>query len=181
MELISMSCHHDRVSEQTRKCAAIIPWCRSPPACFSGTSPSSRWSCSRNSSCSLESEAGVLPRVYSTEQRPHGVEPQADQLECDPGRGGFVRTGAIDDHLAAAPALFGVLQDNLEGHGAGNDSVAHPTRARPRVYQQQLRAALAQTIELLNGDAAHTQLLKELMTAPELQRQEDHQQRENQQ
>src|SRR5262249_20466037 len=119
--------------------------------------------------------------MYPTDQRPYGVEPHADQLMRDPGGGGFVRTRTIYDGFAAATALYGILQENLEGNGPRNHSIAHPTRARPRIDQQQLRAVLAQPIELVNGDAAHTQLLEELMTAPELQREKDEQQRENQQ
>src|SRR5262245_31691487 len=129
---------------------------------------------------SLDCEPGILPGMYSTDERPYGVEPHADQLMRDPGGGSFVRTGTIYDCFAAATTLYGILQENLEGNGSGNDSVAHPTRARPRIDQQQLRAVLAQPIELVNSDAAHAQLLEELMTAPELQREKYEQQRENQ-
>jgi hypothetical protein len=84
---------------------------------------------------SLESKTCVLPRVYATDERPHGVETHADQFMCDPGGGGLVGTRAIHDRLAAATTLMRVLEQNLKGDGSGNDPVAYPTRARPRVDQ----------------------------------------------
>src|SRR5580658_2231467 len=128
-----------------------------------------------------DAKAGGLPGMYATGQRPYGVIPHAHKLTCDPGGGGFVRTRTVDDGLAAAMTFLVVLKQQFKSNGSRNDAIALLTGARSRVNEQHRCTLLAQTMKLVNGDAAHAQLLKQLAATPELQDQKGEQQREDQQ
>src|ERR1700751_3176649 len=119
----------------------------------------------------LDVGAGLDPRVDAAEERPNALEAELLQPLRDLDRGRFVRTGAVDDHLA------------VDGHAleAGRD-VLHVDRARSRdlprgllrdrgthVDQRLNGLVLHHLAQLVDRNASHAQLLDEPVASQPLE------------
>src|SRR5690242_15889809 len=97
------------------------------------------------------------------------MEAHGDELLGDARCGRLVRTGAVDHCLALVlPAVLALLE-RLERHRSWDHAIPGATCARSRIDDDERASCGTQRRELLDRDAAHAQLLEELVAPPPLQ------------
>jgi hypothetical protein len=117
--------------------------------------------------------------MYSAGEWSYRMKAHVHEFSGNPRGSSFIRACTVDHGLTPALALLDTLEKCLKCNRSRNDSIALTACAGTRIDENHGRALLAKPKEFLDRDAAHAQLLKELVSPPGLKCQETNQESKN--